>query len=178
MNNQKHLLISTLLGLMALSTSAIAGEAKKVTEQQVPKPVLEVFHKAYPQAQDLQYEKESKAGKTVYEVEFKDQGIKRKATYTGEGTLLETEEDIKPDALPASVTEWLKKAHPKATIEEAEKVMTPDGKVSGYEVEIKDGKKVLEIHFDAPAKFLRRKLRGNGTKPNSPRRSFDEGSLR
>lgn len=155
MNNQKPLLISTLLGLVALSTGAVAGGEKKVTEQQVPKPVLEAFHKAYPQAQDLKYETDSKAGKTVYEVEFKDRDIMREATYTAEGTLLETEEDIKTDTLPASITESLKKAHPKATIEEAEKVMKPDGKVSGYEVEIKNGKKVLEIHLDAAGKILK-----------------------
>ena len=155
MNNQNPLLISTLLGLAVLSTGAIAGGEKKVTEQQVPKPVLEAFHKAYPQAQDLKYEKDSNAGKTVYEVEFKDQGIEREATYTADGTLLETEEDIKPDSLPASITESLKKAHPHATVEEAEKVMKPDGTVSGYEVEIKDGKKELEIHLDAAGKILK-----------------------
>ena len=33
----------TLLGLAALSTGANAGEEKKLTEQQVPKPVLEAF---------------------------------------------------------------------------------------------------------------------------------------
>ncbi len=53
MKNLKPLLIPTLLGLAALSTGANAGEEKKLTEQQVPKPVLEAFHKAYPQAADI-----------------------------------------------------------------------------------------------------------------------------
>jgi len=151
----KIVLIPALLGLAALSTCANAAEEKKITVQQVPKPVLEAFHKAYPQALDVKYEVEKDAGKTVYEVEFKEQGIKREATYAAEGTLLETEEDIKPDTLPAAITEALKKSHPQATVEEAEKVMKPDGSVSGYEVEIKDGKKEFEIRLDATGKIFK-----------------------
>lgn len=155
MKTLKTVLIPTLLGLAALSTGANAGEEKKLTEQQVPKPVLEAFHTAYPQALGVKYEEDKVAGKTVYEVEFKDQGVEREATYAAEGTLIETEEDIKPDALPAAVTEALKKAHPHATLKEAEKLMKPDGSVSGYEVEIKDGKKEVEIHLDAAGKILK-----------------------
>ncbi len=155
MKNLKNVLIPALLGLAALSTGANAGGEKKLAEQQVPKPVLEAFHKAYPQATDIQYEAEKEAGKAVYEVEFKDQGVKREASYAAEGTLVETEESIKPDELPAAVTEALKKAHPHATVKEAEKVLKPDGSVSGYEVEIKDGKKEVEIHLDAAGKILK-----------------------
>ncbi len=155
MKTLKTVLIPTLLGLAALSTGANASEEKKLTEQHVPKPVLESFHKAYPKATDIKYEEEKEAGKTVYEVEFKDQGAKREATYAADGTLLETEEYIKPDELPAPVAEALKKAHPHATVKEAEKVLKPDGSVSGYEVEIKDGKKEVEIHLDAAGKILK-----------------------
>jgi uncharacterized membrane protein YkoI len=152
---KKSILIPALLGLAALSTVANAGEDKKLTEQQVPKPVLEAFHKAYPQATDLKYEKEIKGGKPAYEIEFKDQGAEREAYYSANGTLLETEEEIKPDELPPAVTEALKKAHPHATIAEAEKYIKPDGSISGYEVEIKDGNKELEIHFDLGGKILK-----------------------
>ncbi len=155
MKNLKPLLIPTLLGLAALSTGANAAGEKKLTEQQVPKPVLEAFHKAYPHASNLKYEADRKGEKTVYEIEFKDQGIKREATYAAEGTLLETEEQVKPNTLPPTVTEALKKAHSHGTVEEAEKVMKPDGTVSGYEVEIKDGTQELEIHLDAAGKILR-----------------------
>ena len=155
MNTLQRLSIPTLLGLAALSTSAIAGGEKKVTEQQVPKSVLEAFHKAHPNPVNVKYETNSKAGKTVYEIEFEDQGIEREASYSESGALLETEEAIKPATLPAAITEALKKAHPHATLEDAEKVMKPDGKVSGYEVEIKDGTKIWEVHLDAAGKILK-----------------------
>jgi len=155
MNTVKRLSIPTLFGLAVISAGATAGGESKVAEQQVPQPVLEAFHKAYPQAQDIKYEKDSKAGKTVYEIEFQDKGLEREATYSANGVLLETEEDIKPDALPAAVTQALKKAHPHATLEEAEKVMKPDGKVSGYEVEVKEGEKEWEVHLDTAGKILK-----------------------
>lgn len=151
----KSLLMPTLLGLSVLSTGAIAGGEKKISEGQVPKPVLEAFHNAYPHAADLKYEADSKSGKTVYEIEFKHQGIEREVTYSANGTLLETEEAIKPDALPAAITEALRKAHPHATLEEVEQVMEPDGKVNGYEVEIKDGQKVWEVHLDIAGRILK-----------------------
>jgi uncharacterized membrane protein YkoI len=162
MKTLKTVLIPTLLGLAALSTVANAGEEKKLTEQQVPKPVLEAFHKAYPQALDVRYETEKEAGKTVYEVEFKDKGINREASYSAQGALLEAEEGINPDALPAAVAEALKKAHPSATVEEAEKLAKADGTANGYEVEIKDGKKTLEIHLDANGKILKTEAERQG----------------
>ncbi len=40
-------------------------------------------------------------------------------------------------------------------MKEAEKLLKPDGSIHGYEVEIKDGKKELEIHLDAAGKILK-----------------------
>ena len=148
------LLIPCLLGLAIISAAA-AGAEKKLTEQQVPKPVLEAFHKAFPQAADVKFEVESKGGKPVYEVEFNDQGVEREASYSASGGLLETEEQIKPEALPAAVTEAIKKAHPQATVVEAEKILKSDGSLIGFEVEIKDGGKTLEIHLDHTGKIIK-----------------------
>lgn len=149
------LLIPSLLGLAALSSAANADTENKLSQQGVPIAVREAFQKAYPQAADIKYEKDSKAGKAAYEIEFKDQGLEREATYADDGTLLETEEEIRPDALPTTITEALKKAHPQAMLEEAEKVMKPDGEVSGYEVEMKDGEKEWEVHLDTTGKILK-----------------------
>jgi len=158
MKTVKSLLIPTVVGFAILSTGAIAGKEDKLTEQQVPKAVLETFHKAYPQALDLKYEKEEEAGKPAYEVEFTDQGVKREATYAADGKLLKTEEGIDPAALPANVAEAVKKAYPQATIKEAEKKFKADGTFKAYEVELKDGKKELEICLDEAGKILKTKV--------------------
>ena len=157
------LIPATLLGFALFSTGAIAGGEKKITEQQVPKPVLEAFHKAYPQAVDLKYEKEDKEGKAAYEIEFNDQGIKREATFAADGKLLETEEeDIKPEALPAHIQDAVKKAHPQATIKDAEKTFKADGTLKCYKVEIQEGNKALELHLDESGKILKTKAEKEG----------------
>ncbi len=155
MKSLKSLLIPSLLGLSVISGGAIAGGERKVSEGQVPKPVLEAFHNAYPHATALKYEADSKAGKTVYAIGFEDQGIAREAAYAANGTLLKTEEAIKPDALPAAISKALRKAHPHATLEDVEKLMEPDDKVNGYEVKIRDGQKVWEVRLDAAGKILK-----------------------
>jgi uncharacterized membrane protein YkoI len=137
-----------LLGVIIYAAITASLESK----QQVPMAVYEAFYKAYPQARDVTFEKDRKAGKTVFEVEFEDQGVKTEVTCATDGTLLEIEEDIKPEALPAAVTEALKKAYPNATLKKVEKVTRTDGTVSGYEVEIKQE---LEIHLDASGNILK-----------------------
>ena len=149
---KKSFVSLALLSLALASTAANADNEKKVTEQQVPKAVLDAFHTAYPQATEAKFEKE---GKGVYEVEFKDQGTEREASYSAKGKLLSTEEDVQPDALPAAVTDAIKKAYPQATISEAEKNLKLDGTVHCYEVEIKDGAKALEVHLDPTGKILK-----------------------
>jgi uncharacterized membrane protein YkoI len=157
MKTSQRLLVPTLIGFALLSTGALADSDKKLTEQQVPKAVMEAFHKAYPQATELTFEKEKKAGKAAYEIEFNDQGMSREANYAADGKLLGTEEEVTLDALPASIAEAVKKAHPQATIKEAEKKYKPDGTLHCYEVEINDGKKSLEIHLDESGKILKTK---------------------
>jgi uncharacterized membrane protein YkoI len=133
--------------LAAFSSLASAGE-KDVSAKQVPQAVHEAFQKAYPAAKSPKYSTEITDGKTTYEVEFKDHGKEFEATYSAEGTLIETEEEIKTTELPKAVVDAIEKAHPGAKLKEAEKVLKTDGTVSGYEVEIKVGKKELELTVD------------------------------
>ena len=49
------------------------------------------------------------------------------------------------------------KAHPKATIEEAEKVMKPDGTVTGYEADIKVAGKETKLELDVSGNILKTK---------------------
>lgn len=152
---KKLSLILPLLGFAALSAIAFAGEEKYVAEKEVPKVVREAFHEAYPHAQDVKYESKTQDGKPVYEVEFNDQGKEREASYTPAGTLFETEEEIAVSDLPPAVAQAVTKAYPNAKVKEAEKVMRPDGTLSGYEVEIVPGKKDLELHLDPNGKILK-----------------------
>lgn len=153
MKNQ--LSISIILGLVSFSSTAFAAEEKDVGKHQVPRAVHEAFQKAYPNAKEVKYKEEISEGKAAYEIEFKEKGKEIEALYSPEGVLIETEEEIKITELPEAIVQTIKKDYPKATLKEAEKTIQPDGKVSGYEVEIKEGGKEIELELDASGKILK-----------------------
>lgn len=81
-----------LFFVTAMFASNSRAEGRNLSEQQVPKPILQAFHKSYPSAADVGYEKDIKSGKPVYEVDFKDHGVEREVTYAVDGTLVRAEQ--------------------------------------------------------------------------------------
>jgi len=77
------------------------------------------------------------------------------ALYSAEGLLIKTEEEIEIAKLPALIVQVIGKDYPKALLKEAEMILKPDGAVSGYEVEIEDGKKEVKLELDASGKILK-----------------------
>jgi uncharacterized membrane protein YkoI len=143
----QYIISAVLVAVPVIFGQANAGE-KELKKDQVPKEVIAAFDKAYPNAKKLEFEEETFAGKAAYEVEYKKNGVEYEFLYSADGTLLQKEEEIDGKSLPEPVVQAIKKAHPKAKIKEAEKLMKPDGTVTGYEVEIKaDGKKI-ELELD------------------------------
>lgn len=144
-----------LSGLLAFSLGVSADEEKKLTERQVPKNVQEAFQKAYPDAKDVKYKEEIKNGKVFFEIEFNQKSKELEALYSAEGLLIKTEEEIEIAKLPALIVQVIGKDYPKALLKEAEMILKPDGAVSGYEVEIEDGKKEVKLELDASGKILK-----------------------
>ena len=148
-------IITAALGiLLGVVGQANAGE-KELSKNQVPKAVIDAFEKAHPDAKGVKYEEEIFAGKTAYEVEYKQNGKEFEFSYGADGTLLQKEEEIDVKALPNPVVQAVLKAHPKATMEKAEKVMKPDGTVTGYEADIKVAGKEIELELDVRGKVLK-----------------------
>jgi uncharacterized membrane protein YkoI len=148
-----------IMSVVLVAASMILGQAnageKELKKDQVPKEVIAAFEKAYPNAKGLEFEEETFAGKEAYEVEYKENGVEYEFLYSADGKLLQKEEEIDVKALPDTVVQAILKAHPKAKIKEAEKLMKPDGTVTGYEVEIKaDGKKI-ELELDVSGSILK-----------------------
>lgn len=150
-----QLLMTTALAVsLVLFGQANAGE-KELSKHQVPKAVLEAFEKAYPNAKGVEFEKEMFEGKAAYEVEYKENGKEYEVMYSAEGSLVQKEEEIDAKTLPEPVSQAVTKAHFKGKIKEAEKVMTPDGTITGYEVEINSEGKELELELDTSGKILK-----------------------
>ena len=145
--------------LVLVAVPMIFGQAsaseKELKKDQLPKAVIAAFEKAFPNAKELEFEEALFDGKTTYEVEYKKDGKEYEFLYSTEGVLIQKEEDIDVKTLPDPVIQAILKAHPKAKIKEAEKLMKPDGTVTGYEVEIKVAGKELELELDVSGKILK-----------------------
>lgn len=147
--------ITAVLVTLLIAFSQANASEEDVSKHQVPKAILEAFEKAYPNAQEVEFEKKIVAGKAVYEVEYTENGREYEILYDSDGVILQMEETLDVKALPEPIVQAISKAYPKATIEDAEKVMKPDGTVIVYEVEIKAEGKKLELELDANGKILK-----------------------
>lgn len=134
---------------MMLSALAIAigfsASAQKLDASKVPAAVKASFTKQYPGVA-VKWEKEN--GK--YEAGFKQNGNTMSALFEANGTMTESEMDIKIADLPASVTAYVKEHYKGKSIKEGAKITKADGTVN-FEAEV-DGKDLI---FDANGKFLR-----------------------
>lgn len=148
-------LISVIFVVCAATAGQANAEEKAPSRHEVPKAVIEAFEKAHPNVKGVKYEKETFEGKIAYEAEYKDHGKEYEFLYNADGVLLQKEETIDVKTLPEPVVAAISKAHPKAVIKEAEKVMKPDGTVTGYEVEIRAEGKKLELELDPGGRILR-----------------------
>jgi hypothetical protein len=82
-----------LSSIAAVSVAACVS-AEDVSRQQVPAAVLNAFDKAYPGAQDVEYEREVKNGTTYFEIDFEDEaGNDMEVVYNENGGVMSTDVD-------------------------------------------------------------------------------------
>lgn len=133
-------MISALVSLIGFSACA-----QKLDASKVPAAVKASFAKQYPSVV-VKWEKED--GK--YEAGFKQNGSSMSALYEVNGTMTESEMDIKVSDLPASVLAYVKENYKGKKIKEGAKITKSDGTIN-FEAEV-DGKDVI---FDAKGNFLK-----------------------
>lgn len=150
-------IIAAAFGILLMAFGQANAGEKELSKNQVPKAVIDAFEKSHPNAKGLKYEEEIFEGQKAYEVEYKKNGKEFGFIYSADGVLLQKEEEIDVKSLPSIIVQAILKAHPKATIKEAEKVMKPDGTVTGYEVNIKVAGKEIELELDVSGNILKTK---------------------
>ena len=133
-----------MMAVLAVSV-AFSACAQKLKDADVPVAVKASFAKKYPGV-TAKWEKED--GK--YEAGYKKDGNSMSALFEANGTMTESEMDIKVSDLPATVLAYVKEHYKGKTIKEGAKITKADGTVN-YEAEV-DGKDVI---FDAAGKFLK-----------------------
>jgi hypothetical protein len=141
-------LIVIIYSCILISTTLFALTPKK---DKTPQVVEESFKKKFPDAKKVKWEKE----KTEYEASFIVNGIKTSANFTISGEWKETESAVSVSDLPKVVSDGILSAYPGTKIIDAAKIETPENGVH-YEADIKNGKKKLEVLFNAEGKEVKK----------------------
>src|ERR1700757_1802986 len=141
----------TAAALVFIVNTASAQKEKKVKEAEVPKAVVTSFQTNFKGAKAEKWEKEKDG---AYEAEFDWNKIETSATFSADGKLNETEQEIKVSALPKTVTDYVAKNYTGHKISEAAKITDADGKMM-YEAEVKKGKEEMDLLFNADGTFIK-----------------------
>jgi Putative beta-lactamase-inhibitor-like, PepSY-like len=140
-------LTTALLG--ALCLAAIACNGQNLSADKVPAAVKTAFASKFDAATP-KWELED----NLYEAEFKLGKVEMTACFTATGAWMETETEIKTDALPAAVTATIKRDFASYKIEDAMKIEHADGTTT-YEAELEKGEVNMEVILDPNGKVLK-----------------------
>ncbi|MCZ2357619.1 MAG: PepSY-like domain-containing protein [Bacteroidia bacterium] len=132
--------------LLSVMFTVLSANAQKISDKEVPAVVKSALQKNYPNAKELKWEKE----KGNYEAEFEVNETDYSLLIDASGNILETEIEIKVDALPAKVKDYITKNYAGQKIKEATKITSSKGVVT-YEAEVK-GKDLI---FDSNGNFIK-----------------------
>ena len=130
--------------LMLSATVSLVACGQKLVASKVPAPVKESFAKEFPGA-TAKWEKED--GK--FEAGFNYQNHSMSALFEANGTMTESEMEMKVSELPANVLAYIKANYSGVSVKEAAKITKANGEMI-FEAEIK-GKDLL---FDMNGNFI------------------------
>jgi len=167
--NRKLIGISAACALIA-GTGSFQAHADKVPLTQLPDPVQKAI-KQYSQGETLEHvERESKNGQTVYEAEFKREGVNRHVTFAADGTVVpdkhvadifSKEPSMTVNQLPAAVQKTVKEQQAGREVADIDKEMW-NGKVV-YEVEFKEKGPNSRVHIASDGSIVVDKDKKRGT---------------
>lgn len=118
----------------------------------VPEKVRSAFETRYPDTYVYEWEYKRKSG--FYEAEFMYKGLKYEACFTREGIWVSTEKELKKRDLPEAVLNALEAEYGDWKVDEV-KGHESDKIPEIYEIEIKKGKREMELFFLPDGKLMR-----------------------
>lgn len=125
----------TICFLMAgFGLTAVAAESR-VKVEELPAAVQTSMKEHTKGATILGASKEREHGRMIYEVETKLDGKSRDLSFDDKGSLLEVEQEIDLDSIPAPAKEAIQKKLPGATIKKVESVT--HGSITSYEADVR-----------------------------------------
>jgi hypothetical protein len=140
--SRKLILVTLLVGLAAVSV--VQGQEKKLKRAQLPAAVEKTVATESQGATIKGFATEVEKGRRLYEVALVVDGHSKDISMDKHGNVVEVEEEVSMDSLPAAVQEGLRKAAGAGTIVMVES-LTKGGTLVAYEGHVKRGKKSTEI---------------------------------
>jgi hypothetical protein len=150
MNIRSINIIGMVGALMA--TSAIAQE-KKIRRSDLPPAVEKTVATQSSGAAVKGFSKEMEKGQTYYEAEMIVNGHTKDILINATGTIVEVEEQVAMDALPAAVKSGLQAKAGKGKLVKVESITKKDNLVA-YEAQVRNGSKKSEVQVGPDGKPL------------------------
>jgi uncharacterized membrane protein YkoI len=151
--NAKRTLVFSLLSIVVILSTTLSAQDKKLKKSDLPPAVQKAAEEVSKGATVKGYGSEMEGGKLNYEVELMVNGHSKDVSIAPDGTVLEIEEEVAIDALPAAVREGLQKEAGKGTIKKVES-LTKNGKLVAYEAAVVTGTKKSEVQVGPDGKKL------------------------
>lgn len=152
MNLRNKLVMASLaIGLTMFSTAQ--AQEKKLKREQLPPAVEKTVAAESKGATIRGFATEIENGKRLYEAELVVNGHGKDISMDEQGNIMEIEEEVTMDSLPAEVKEGLTKAAGTGTISKVES-LTKKGTLVAYEAVVKTGAKRHEIQVGPDGKKL------------------------
>ena len=147
------IVVALTLVFSGIAAAQEKPQAKAVDLKILPPAVLKAFKTAYPNAVITGASKETENGVTLYEVESIDGKLNRDLLYLADGKVVELEETIAPENLPAPVKQTLAKEYPGAKVLKAEILTKGGAKLFELSIQVKD--KTMGVTIDPQGKIVK-----------------------
>ncbi|PYS51560.1 MAG: hypothetical protein DMF68_04100 [Acidobacteria bacterium] len=152
MNLRNKLLVAMIItGLMIFSI--VQAQERKIKREQLPPAVEKTVTAESQGAQIRGFSTEVEKGKRLYEAELTINGHSKDISMDEQGNVVEVEEEVSLDSLPAEVKAGLTKAAGAGMISKVES-LTKKGKLIAYEAVVRMGAKRREIQVGPDGKRL------------------------
>jgi uncharacterized membrane protein YkoI len=145
-------LIGAVVLALVLAVGASAQE-KKIKKSDLPPAVQKTADEQSKGATVKGYSTEVEDGKTLYEVELTVNGHSKDVSMSPEGAVVEVEEEVTLDSLPAEVREGLKKKAGAGKITKVES-LTKQDKLVAYEAQVRTNGKKSEVQVGPKGETL------------------------
>jgi hypothetical protein len=152
MIRRARVFVASIFIPVLLTVPAVAQE-KKLQKTDLPAAVQKTADEQAKGATLRGYSSEKEDGKTIYEVQLLVNGKNRDVSIDASGAVIEVEDTVEMDSLPAAVQDGLKKKAGKGKILSVE-TLAKKGKLVAYEAVVQEGTKKHEVQVGPDGKPL------------------------